>query len=244
MSSESKSNNDGESFEEKFHQLYPERRGDQKIDTSTWLAGNRTSTIRSCEKNVVACFEKVSYLRHLWGAIESHGCKLDLRRHFSCDICEPGEHLGVYDPDTCQNVVCANNIASKSAGTCCGVLIKNMIEMFDHCVYKKSNENVDQLACTEIRKANFSNCNFMLHLTSTKKDEQFGIIDNHKNCVRKAATESLVKTRLVPEDKAVEAINKVFDKCYRDLEPVGRRPISREDMKAAYEERYLCGYSK
>ena len=45
---------------------------------------------------------------------------------------------------------------------------------------------------------------------------------------------------LCSKEKAIEIVNKVFDKCYLDLEPIGRRPIDKKDMKRAYNERYLC----
>ena len=62
----------------------------------------------------------------------------------------------------------------------------------------------------------------------------------HKTCVKFTALESLEKARFVPKEKAIEIVNKVFDKCYLDLEPIGRRPIDKKDMKRAYNERYLC----
>ena len=52
--------------------------------------------------------------------------------------------------------------------------------------------------------------------------------------------ETLEKAKFVPKEKAVEVVNKVFDRCYADLEPLGRRPINAKDMKRAYNERYLC----
>ena len=52
--------------------------------------------------------------------------------------------------------------------------------------------------------------------------------------------ETLEKAKFVPKEKAVEVVNQVFDRCYADLEPLGRRPINAKDMKRAYNERYLC----
>lgn len=45
------------------------------------------------------------------------------------------------------------------------------------------------------------------------------------------------------EAEALEAVNRVFDKCYNDLEPIGRR-IRRNsaDMIRAYQERVNYGY--
>ena len=47
--------------------------------------------------------------------------------------------------------------------------------------------------------------------------------------------ETLEKAKFVPKEKAVKVVNRVFDKCYADLEPLGRRPINAKDMKKALE---------
>lgn len=45
------------------------------------------------------------------------------------------------------------------------------------------------------------------------------------------------------KDEAFSVINKVFDKCYNDLEPIGRRLRKNStDMDRAYKERYHYRY--
>lgn len=54
---------------------------------------------------------------------------------------------------------------------------------------------------------------------------------------------SVMAVHKVSAEVAEAAIERVFAKCYNDLEPIGRR-IRRnsEDMPKAYAEAYLYGY--
>jgi len=45
-----------------------------------------------------------------------------------------------------------------------GVLLHEMIHMFDYCRNKLDVKNIDHLACTEIRAANLGHCSFMSSL--------------------------------------------------------------------------------
>ena len=61
--------------------------------------------------------------------------------------------------------------------------------------------------------------------------------------MKRKALHSVTAVRRVTEEEAREVVDKVFDKCYKDLEPVGRR-IRRNslDMHKAYLERFAFGY--
>jgi len=223
-------------------ELYPERRGQIRDDIKTWQFDfiPRKSRIVNCQSQVINCFETIPYLKLLWNAIESSGCKLSLSRNFSCEICQPGseiEHGGTYDQKTSQIAICANNV---SGGTCCGVLYWNMMEMFDSCYYKKDFKNIDHLACTEIRKANLAPVG--LYEICKQAYDEIEIDRIHKVHVKKVATESLIRTKFVEKAKAEKAIDKVFDRCYADLEPIGRRAKNKEDMQRAFNEGYVHGY--
>ena len=146
-----------------FLEVYPERKG--KIlqeDKKTILSKlyNREKIVKSCQTEVLYCFENVPYLKLLWESIENRGCKLDLNRHFSCEICQPGkdvQHAGTYDESTNQVVVCANNATKTSH--CCGSLLRyikfiysekatkilrNLPLTFDHSTY--SQKSVEDFA--------------------------------------------------------------------------------------------------
>jgi inner membrane protease ATP23 len=61
--------------------------------------------------------------------------------------------------------------------------------------------------------------------------------------VKTKAVQSVLAVRNVTEEVAQAAVNRVFSRCYADLEPIGRR-IRRNslDMHKAYLEAPLYGY--
>lgn len=66
-----------------------------------------------------------------------------------------------------------------------------------------------------------------------------------QECVKTKASWSLQKARNVTPLEAREAIERVFPKCYNDLEPVGVVPRrNSNDYLKAYRERYLYGYGQ
>ena len=230
----------------KFADLYPERRGravkregvlTSKYD-ETYIRNEKTK----CYSHIVNCFENWPPLKLMWSALEANGCALDLDRHISCDICIDAnrsklENRGGYDPSSNQVFVCANNIESSR---CCGTLLRGLISMFDQCKNKIDYANPDHLACTEIRKANLAHCNFLLYYS--RPDAKFNIKGNHKLCVRNVAVESMIESNFVDKEVAEASVDRVFDKCYADLEPIGRRARNQEDVSLAFYERYLFGF--
>lgn len=72
-----------------------------------------------------------------------------------CDISVSGG----YDPEMNQVVVCQN--IARGEGMVQGVLLHEMIHMFDYCNNNLDFKNIDHLACTEIRAANLSHCSFL-----------------------------------------------------------------------------------
>ena len=120
-------------------------------------------------------------------------------------------------------------------------------------IFRYDFNNVHHLACSEVlemidpqesmienqvRKANLANCQFMTNLS--RPDASFGVEKQHRNCVRSVAVEALVKTKFVKKEVVQEklasgyrftgtsqvagkVVDEVFDRCYADLEPIGRR---------------------
>ena len=95
-----------------------------------------------------------------------------------------------------QVFVCCNN--ATSVGGVHGALVRNLIQMFDNCVNKYDFNDVRHLACSEVRKANLANCQFLTNLT--RPNASFGVFEQHRNCVRSVAVEALVKTKFVKEE--------------------------------------------
>ena len=134
-----------------------------------------------------------------------------------------------------QTFICANNKGSEH-----GALVRNLIQMFDVCVNKYNFQSAEHLACTEVRKANLANCNFLVY--QQQRWAQAAWRGEHARCVRNMALDYMVNTKFVKEDIAKAAIDKVFDKCYNDLAPIGRRPHDLADVDRANSEKFLFGY--
>lgn len=228
----------------RFFDLYPARRGDEvSFTTWQWMWGENKSefNINVCESNVIDNLEKMPMVKTLVGALEGIGCSIELDRHISCEICTPGgdvQNFGGYDEVNNQVFICANNC--KNSGLVHGAVVRGLLQMFDRCAAKVDFKNADHLACMEIRKANLANCNFMSYIG--RVDANLSVKQEHSNCVKKIAVESMIKARFVDKAVAKEAVDRVFNKCYRDLEPVGRRIGKPSGMDLMKDERYLFGY--
>lgn len=190
-----------------------------------------------------------------------HISPLDIRRHISCEVCDVSVSGG-YDPVMNQVIVCQN--IARSKGMVQGVLSHEMIHMFDYCNNDLDFKNVEHLACTEIRAANLTHCSFLsawaqgdaspfkikkAHEVSSDTEltgEERGVLNVlHclQDCVKTKALMSVLAVRNITHDQAVDVIEKVFPRCYADLEPIGRR-IRRnsKDMHKAYMEGPMYGY--
>ncbi|XP_024940971.1 mitochondrial inner membrane protease ATP23 homolog isoform X2 [Cephus cinctus] len=192
-----------------------------------------------CERNVYYCIKNSPLIKLMVAALKSSGCEFDIRRHISCEMCDVSV-TGGYDPDLNQVVICQNTATSKGAVQ--GVLTHEMIHMFDYCRNDLDFKNIDHLACTEIRAANLAHCSFLSAFM--QGDASFiNVRETHKNCVKRKAMMSVLAVRNVSEEEALAAVDRVFSKCYKDLEPIGRR-IRRNslDMHKAFLEGPYYGY--
>lgn len=114
--------------------------------------------------------------------------------------------------------------------------------MFDYCRNHLDFKNLDHLACTEIRAANLAHCSFLSALSSGTASF-FNIKESHQNCVKDKALQSILTARNVSKEEAVAAVDRVFSKCYRDLEPIGRRlRRNSDDIDRAYADGYYYGF--
>ncbi|KAI4486917.1 hypothetical protein M0802_012236 [Mischocyttarus mexicanus] len=202
------------------YDLYPERRGTNVKPTF---------------------FKKLMgpLIQLMMAALKSSGCEVDLRRHISCEVCDHSVRGG-YDAKLNQIIVCQNT--SRSESKVRGVLAHELIHMFDYCRNKVDFNNIDHLACTEVRAANLVHCSFMSAFMQGTASP-FHIKQAHQDCVKNLAKSSLMVVRNLTEEQAKMAIDKIFPMCYNDLEPIGRR-IRRNslDINRAYMEAPLYGY--
>ncbi|CAM1323123.1 XRCC6BP1 (predicted) [Pycnogonum litorale] len=225
------------------YHLYPERLG-ENYEPSFWrkafLGEGRVAIDRSrCERTVHEVIEKSPLVKLMISAIEGSGCELNYGRHISCEICSTNVHGG-YDPIMNQVIICQNTC--KGRGLITSVLTHEFIHMFDYCRANMNFKNLDHLACTEVRASNITDCSFvnawMYGLASP-----INVAKRHAECVKTRATESVISARNVSREEARAAVDKVFDRCYNDLSPIGRRlRRNSPDVDRAYSERHMYGY--
>ncbi|CAD0196889.1 unnamed protein product [Chrysodeixis includens] len=224
------------------YDLYPERRGTFTAKWSNILIGKEGKENIDkfkCEQHVVECVKNSSIVKLMMSALKSSGCPIDIRRHISCEVCDYSVSGG-YDPELNQIVVCQN--VSTRQGMVQGVLAHEMIHMFDYCRNQLDFKNMEHLACTEIRAANLTHCSFA-SAWSQGDASWTNFKKAHQDCVKTKALYSVLAVRQIGKREAVDIIEKVFPKCYVDLEPIGRR-IRRnsEDMLKAFKEAAYYGY--
>ncbi|XP_076387412.1 mitochondrial inner membrane protease ATP23 homolog isoform X2 [Megachile rotundata] len=192
-----------------------------------------------CETNVYNCFKNSPIVKLMVAALKSSGCDIDISRHISCEVCS-NKITGGFDPVLNQVIVCQNT--ANTEGRVRSTLSHELIHMFDYCRYNMDLNNIHHLACTEIRAANLCHCSY-LGAVCRGTISPFDVKQAHRKCVQDKAMRSVLAVKNVSEDVARAAVMKVFDKCYNDLEPFGRR-IRRNslDMQKAYLEGQLYGY--
>lgn len=226
------------------YDLYPERRGASTRGPgglSSWFfSSDRHGYDRmKCERNVYQCARNSPLVRLMMGALRASGCPIDLRRHIACERCD-GTVSGGYDPRLNQVVVCQN--VARKREVVQAVLAHEMLHMFDYCTHKLDFTNLEHLACTEIRAANLTHCSY-LSACSQGDAGLFNVKGRHAECVKTKAIFSMMAVRTITREQAAAIVERVFPKCYADLEPVGRR-IRRNsgDMQKAYFEGTMYGY--
>ncbi|KAI0207175.1 Mitochondrial inner membrane protease ATP23 [Lamellibrachia satsuma] len=238
--SSSSSSSQKRTDEDYGYYFYPDRGGRRDKSLVAKVAEGRSSNrAMKCITNVYWCAEKHPMVKLLMAALKSSGCPIDINRHVSCEDCRSCVNGG-FDPTTNQIVVCQNNSASRKL--CCNVMAHELIHMFDFCRAKVDFTNLEHLACTEIRAANFMHCSYISSM-SDKGVSPFHIKQRQQECVKKKAIMSIVMVRNVEEEEARKVVDKVFTKCHNDLEPFGRIPRRKSrDPERMLAEGYFYGY--
>ncbi|XP_075065194.1 mitochondrial inner membrane protease ATP23 homolog [Mixophyes fleayi] len=185
----------------------------------------------SCQMMLNITMEISPYAKLLLDAMKQTGCTVSKDRHFSCEDCH-GSVSGGFDADTCEIVLCQNNIHSQSHMN--RVVTHELIHAFDHCrAHVDWFNNVQHLACSEIRAANLSgDCSLRNEISRFN----FGFKQHHQACVKDRALRSILAVRQISRETAAKAVDEVFDTCFNDQEPFGRIPHCKSDANMAYKD--------
>ncbi|RWS26309.1 hypothetical protein B4U80_06612 [Leptotrombidium deliense] len=188
-----------------------------------------------CERRIEACIERYPLIKLMIEAMEKHGCPIDYRRHFSCEYCGPLVGGG-YDPELNQIVICYNKL--RSVQRIESTLTHELVHMFDYCRAEFDCNSLEHVACSEIRAANLAHCSLIdsfYQLTTTPTR----IAKTQQDCVKTRAANSIQASRPdLSRSDIMAVVDKVFDRCFNDLEPIGRRcRLSKKQRLLTYKER-------
>ena len=174
------------------------------------MSSPKGDDIRDCEKHVQSALNNSTIVRILMTALKAKGCPLIPSRHISCEPCD-GNLRGGFDDKVVQVVVCSNKC--KTPDQVEEILAHELVHMYDFCTAKTDlDNNVNHLACTEVRAANLADCNF----------PSFSYGASHERCVKSKAADSVRVIKGVRQEEALRVVDKVYAKCSKDLEPFGR----------------------
>jgi len=102
--------------------------------------------------------------------------------------------------------------------------------------------NIDHVACTEIRSNNLFVCGSYKEGRRRAGAPLLGYEGKQQECVRDQATIAIQQSMGVDEPAARAAVNRVFTRCYGDLEPFGQRFEDDHLAELLYERRRNYGY--
>ena len=193
-------------------------------------------SVGRCERLVVEAVEGSPLVHLLLGGLARAGCPLALPRHVACEPLGPGL-LGGFDRRSNQVVVCSEKC--RTAEVVEQILAHELVHLYDQCVARVDWSDLRHLACSEVRAANLAHCRGAL---SGALGDGAALWGGHRACVRGRAARSVAAVGGVGREVAGEAVAAVFEQCYADLEPVGRRCWGRaEQGRAEREEQWRRG---
>lgn len=117
-----------------------------------------SNEVTQCEERLVRVLRESSLAKLFISALTNAGCDITPHRHFVCENCSQAVDGG-YDAKYNQIVICANKC--KSDQKVKQILHHELVHMYDQCVVKLDLANdIQHLACTEVRAANLIHCKF------------------------------------------------------------------------------------
>lgn len=165
--------------------------------------------ISQCEISVIKALRSSLRVKTLVNALNSSGCPFVPDRHIACAPCDQALSGG-YDDTHNQVIICSNTCKSDSKVE--EILSHELVHMFDYCTKKVTFDRIDHLACSEIRAASLASC--------AKVNWNYW---SFEHCVKAKAAHSVAVIKNCDRKEAKKHVDKVFDKCYNDLEPIGHR---------------------
>lgn len=177
--------------------------------------------VRECERNVQAAIDRCPVIKLMFLAMERSGCRVIPHRHIVCEPCKNPALMGGLDQEFNQILICSNNCLGPAKTE--KILLHELVHLYDHCTaHLDLPNNLKHLACTEIRASNLTSKEL------SDKHRQKQVMDSAVISVKSVTGKS--------HEVALKAVTSVFEKCYHDLEPVGRMIKTDQDGVLALKE--------
>ena len=186
-------------------------------------------SVVQCEKNIARALRTSPFIRLMISGLEKAGCNLTPHRHL---VCEPGcspAVSGGFDQQTNQVVICSNICQTPSKVE--EILAHELVHLYDYCTINLDLTKSDHLACTEVRAANLAHCKNQFYDALSHQRWK-----SHADCVKHKAASSVRVIKGISHSEAMKIVEKVFPKCYHDLEPVGRITMDKYDTCRAFSD--------
>ncbi|XP_065886297.1 mitochondrial inner membrane protease ATP23 homolog isoform X2 [Dysidea avara] len=129
---------------DKEKEAYPAREG---------VAESNPRQHSKCMKKLEHAMKRSPYVKFMLQAMSKVGCPVDINKHVVCEPC--GKNVsGGFDRHNNQIVLCENVMHAQALLNV--VLTHELIHAYDQCRAHVDWDNIDHLACSEIRAANLS----------------------------------------------------------------------------------------
>jgi len=181
---------------------------------------------QTCERLKGKATDKGRLVTYMLRAMDRTGCKVKSDEFIKCAPCElAGNFMALTHKDEAGNVnlwICQNTVSGQRLQDMERSITHELVHAYDHCRAHVDLSDCRHHACTEIRAANLSkDCSFFNEWRRGNRST----VNQHKKCVRRRALESLAGNPNCPRDKAETAVDSVWERCIKDLEPFGSVPF-------------------
>ncbi|XP_076344185.1 mitochondrial inner membrane protease ATP23 homolog isoform X2 [Tachypleus tridentatus] len=206
-------NSKNDTYNEDSFKLYPERRGNKYVHT--WF---ETAVLGESRREI----DKARCERNVYSCLEKSPLiklMMGALKSSGCEV-DIGRHI------SCE--VCDKKVSGGYDPELNQVVVCQNVARSDWMVQGVLAHEFVHMFDYCRAKLDFRNID---HLACTE------------NCVKNKAVASVLAVRNVSEQEAKSAVERVFNRCYNDLEPVGRRLRRNSlDMEKAYRQRFHYGY--
>jgi len=192
---------------------------------------------RRCEEKVISEIVSNPCVKLMFLALKKNGCPVELSRHISCEPCH-GRLKGGFDSKNNQIVLCEDSSFSYSSSFG-RVLTHELVHALDHCTRRVDWDDLEHLACAEVRAANLTDCSPTRALLRDFPGPLRRLKAGHRECVLDKASRSVSAIR--PRDSketVARTVENVFKSCFHYVAPfhLWNPPYGQRDCQDALDE--------